>query len=216
MEMKTIPNYPNYAATTDGRIYSYFKKGFLSPHKASRNAIVILSFDGVKFCKTVSQLIFKTFNNRTVEGVSHIDGDKYNNNLENLREISKKELSEIAVKAKIQKIKKRKIYQDKNIPIYRVDIVTHELSIIKRSNCDEKEFQEIQRSATNSYRRIISHRGGLFFYDGEKEELVKEIKARIQSNKLLLISMDRYNPFISMVKSHIKKQQKYLEILEKI
>lgn len=52
MEMKQIPDYPNYAVTKDGRVWSYNTNKFLVPYLTKKNIVVInLSVEGISFKK---------------------------------------------------------------------------------------------------------------------------------------------------------------------
>ena len=86
--MKDIPNYENkYAATEDGRIYSYRKKGFLKPWLSAKGYLFVVLYKngrGKKFL--VHRLIAETFldNPNELPQVNHIDQCKTNNCVSNL------------------------------------------------------------------------------------------------------------------------------------
>ena len=86
--MKDIPNYENkYAATEDGRIYSYRKKDFLKPWLSAKGYLSVELYKngrGKKFL--VHRLIAETFldNPNELPQVNHIDEDKTNNCVSNL------------------------------------------------------------------------------------------------------------------------------------
>ena len=86
--MKDIKGYKGrYAATKDGRIYSYYLKGFLSP-KVDKGGylMVCLQKNGQKKYFQVHRLIAETYisNPDNLETVNHKDGVKNNNNINNL------------------------------------------------------------------------------------------------------------------------------------
>lgn len=83
--MKEIPGYNGqYLATEDGRIWSIKKQDFMTPYADQKGYYRIHMPDGIK---TVHRLIALTFipNPDNLETVDHIDEDKTNNSVSNLR-----------------------------------------------------------------------------------------------------------------------------------
>lgn len=202
MEMKIIQDYPNYAVTIDGRVYSFRRKRFIYCQHQQSGLVVMLSYDGIRFAKYVRRLVFEAFNGYSPEIVRHKDGDIFNNNIENLVGMSRFELNKI-INNRPRKAKS----------ICRVEIATGKLDIIenRKNNKDNTKIkQAVQRKSLTS--------GGYFYYyPDKKDDLIKEIKAHIYSDELTLNSLlmsDKYNPFIPIVKKHIKLNKKYIEILE--
>lgn len=205
MEMKQIPDYPNYAVTRDGRVWSYNRNKFVYRYPSSTGHIVSLWYEGLKFMKHVRRLVFEAFNGCVPEVVTHKDGNIFNNNIENLIGMTRSEASKIISKNLIRKVK----------PICRVEIATGKLDIVEIRKKD-KNYVKIHQAVT---RKSLTTGGCFYYYPDEKGELIAEISAHIHSNELTLnglLLQDKYNPFIPVVKKHIRTNKNYLEILEKI
>jgi hypothetical protein len=86
--MKDIKDYEGrYAATKDGHIFSYYLKGFLSLKTDKDGYLgVCLQKDGVKKHFQVHRLVAITYldNPKELPTINHIDGNKSNNNVDNL------------------------------------------------------------------------------------------------------------------------------------
>jgi hypothetical protein len=60
MEMKSIPDYPNYAVTRDGRVWSYISNKFIKPRVSKENSVIVnLNFEGIRFRRNVARLVFR-------------------------------------------------------------------------------------------------------------------------------------------------------------
>lgn len=90
--MRDIPGYEGlYAATEDGRIWSYRRKKFLKPGKGKDGYLyVILCKDGKPKTYRIHRLVAETYlpNPLNLPQVNHLDEDKTNNALPNLEWIS--------------------------------------------------------------------------------------------------------------------------------
>ncbi|WP_271328053.1 HNH endonuclease [Lactococcus muris] len=201
MEIRQIPNYPDYGATKDGRIYSYITNKFLKRRVNRGRYMVILFYDNLPFTKIVSRLVFETFHGYAPECVTHIDGNGFNSRLENLKGMTKAELNK---KTHIG----RKHPNRKNI--IRVNIATREIEI-QEISYKTKDYIRIHNALSGHQ---ITSGGYLYFYEGEKERLVKEISARIKSNTIYLNYTDNHDPFRNYVRCQTKRNKMYLEILE--
>lgn len=93
--MKNIPGYEGlYAATEDGQIWSYKTQKFLKLGKGGRGYLYVnLSKDGNIKTYTVHRLIALTYisNPDNLLEVDHIDRNKSNNSVENLRWVTHSE-----------------------------------------------------------------------------------------------------------------------------
>lgn len=79
----------DYYVTDDGRVYSDVSKKFLSPQldKNGYEKVVMTSTDGKRHRYSVHRLVMENFNpveNMSQLQVNHKDGNKRNNNLDNL------------------------------------------------------------------------------------------------------------------------------------
>ena len=96
-EMKTIPNFPDYSITKDGRIWSKPRKDssshiqggiWIKPRKYSRHKYlyVILYANTRKHTCKIHRLVLETYVGLCPEGMEcrHLDGNPANNKLENL------------------------------------------------------------------------------------------------------------------------------------
>ena len=83
-----IQDYPNYLIYRDGRIYNNKRKRFLHPSKGSKGYIYVhLSNKGKGYTFRLHRLLATHYiaNPNNYPMVDHIDGNKENNSIENLR-----------------------------------------------------------------------------------------------------------------------------------
>lgn len=200
MEMKPIPDYPNYAVTKDGRVWSYNRNKFLRPVNGDWGRYVVLSIQGMRFLRFVSRLVFTAFNGYEPERLYYKDGNCFNPHLDNLEGMTRVELN-------------KKIHTGKVCPrapkIFRVNIATGEKDSIKIRPKDEG-YVRIHKALQ---RRSLTSCGYLYYYEGEKHKLINEIKAHIKTDYLALESAESRDR-ITQIKNHIAKNKKYLELLE--
>lgn len=94
-EIKLIPNYEDYGATKNGKIWSYKSKRYLKPGKDKDGYLrVILCKDGKRKGFSVHRLVLMTWepiDNYCDMQVNHKDENKGNNSLENLEWVTLKE-----------------------------------------------------------------------------------------------------------------------------
>ena len=98
-EITDIPGFPNYGADKKGNIYSYnYRRGgemkMLKPQKHTEGySIVTLFADGKQKVCYVHRLIAKTFipNTKNKKMLDHINHDKKDNRVENLRWVPRQE-----------------------------------------------------------------------------------------------------------------------------
>ena len=89
-----IENYPNYLIYEDGRVWSKWSKGrFLKPIKVAKYLGYNLCINGEKKILKIHRLIAIHYipNPLNKKIVDHKDGNKYNNNINNLRWVSSSE-----------------------------------------------------------------------------------------------------------------------------
>ncbi len=96
IQVKTIPRFPDYAITRDGRVWSKPRKSFqgdtlkgrwLNLYRDSYDYFqVSLQKKGKRTCRLVSRLVLETFVGFRPLGMQcrHLDGNNQNNRLDNL------------------------------------------------------------------------------------------------------------------------------------
>jgi len=100
-ELKYIAEYPRYAATEDGKIYSFHTDRFLKPIKKPNGYMCLsLSKHGKVRQILVHRIIASLFCNKPpgLNQVNHIDGNKTNNHSLNLEWVTAKQNNEHAIK----------------------------------------------------------------------------------------------------------------------
>ena len=210
MEMKQIPDYPNYAVTRDGRVWSYNRNRFMSLYVEKPGRLCVkLWVNGIRFAKVVHKLVFETFYQRYTDVVIHKDGDFTNNNLNNLIGFNRSVWNASLARKKIlpEALTSKHIVQ--------VDISNKKVEVIKMPKSGTTEYHRIRSAVKTKGRRTINSDGCLYFIVGEKQELIAEILARIKANQLYLNQVDHLT-FTTCVKNHIHRFEKYLEVLQTI
>ena len=89
-----INDYPNYLIYEDGRVYSKKRKHFLKPKvRKDGYSQVILSKNNKVYCRTIHRLVALHYipNTDNKPQVDHIDRNKQNNNISNLRWVTHQE-----------------------------------------------------------------------------------------------------------------------------
>lgn len=203
MEIRQIPDYPNYGVTRDGRVWSYKTNKFLSPYKKEWGYQVGLSFEGHCFYKLVHRIVFQAFHGFEPERVRHKDGNLYNNSIDNLIEVTASDITKTAQKTRKSRYKKI---------IYQIDTQTGVKTVFEKKdkNMDYSGISHVLEKNPQA----ITCKGYMYFYEGKKNKLINDIKGRIRSNELTLLYTDPYSPFRKVVQNHIERYEKYLEILE--
>lgn len=206
MEMKQIPDYPNYAVTRDGRVWSYNTNKFLVPYLTKKNIVVInLSFEGISFKKSLSRIVFVTFHGYEPEIVRHKDNNPNNNCIENLEGISKEEhLKRLGNASNFKNQKRREMIKlnpetgGREVVVYPYKSTEYDCAL---KCCNFKR---------------LTFRGNLYFYPERKDQLMDEIIKRIRLNDLYISSHPEDIRGKYACKRRITENKKYLEILEKI
>lgn len=87
-----IPSHPDYAVSRTGEVYSAKTNKILKAHIEQGYARVAIRDNGREYKHKVHRLVAITYidNNDSLPQVNHIDGDKLNNNVDNLEWVSAK------------------------------------------------------------------------------------------------------------------------------
>lgn len=136
-EMKPIPGYSGYQATTDGRIWSDKRQRFLTSHSNEAGyTIVSLSVDGKAKKSSVHRLVALTFlpnpDPSLYTDIDHIDEDPANNRLENLAWITHQENTAKAQAKKVGVPKYRFAVGAYNIKTGKLEFVEKTAAAIAR------------------------------------------------------------------------------------
>ena len=92
--MKPIKGFEDYAITENGEVYSYKSSKWLKLRKHRDGYLVVhLRKDGKMYYKLVHRLVCETFIGEIPKGyeIDHIDTNRLNNNINNLRIVTRKE-----------------------------------------------------------------------------------------------------------------------------
>lgn len=207
MEIRQIPDYPNYGATKDGRIFSYYTNKFLKVKKQPRCAQVMLTFEGLTFWKTVGRLVFIAFYGYEPECITYRDGDVYNTRLDNLVETTR------AFVARWSYYKKEKMATRESLKFCKVNPETSELEIVAPRPKSPEYLAAMQCSR---YKRI-TYKGFIYYKVGKKEELITSLQYRIRHNNWLIESVEIAIPIPRWkLKKFNSDNQKYIEVLKGI
>lgn len=94
VKWRKIPGYTKYKVSDDGRVWSAYKKGELKQHVGKKDGYVRVPLckDGKRDAMLVHRLVAIVFlGERSNKSVNHIDGNKENNHLINLKWVSSSE-----------------------------------------------------------------------------------------------------------------------------
>jgi hypothetical protein len=155
---KDIKNFEGlYKISDNGRVKSLHKKRhiFLKPRLSHDGYLrVSLSKNGKRYEKRVHQIVIKHFGNKNIkETVNHIDGNKENNNINNLEYCTRKENMKHAYKLGLKKIVDNSILNDKEVREIRKMYKSHSkefggIALSKKYNVSIATILRIIRKAT--------------------------------------------------------------------
>nr|QBK85481.1 MAG: HNH endonuclease [Marseillevirus LCMAC101] len=111
--MRKIPEYENYYATRNGKIYSMFTKKYLKKASLGKYDGVQLYKEGKGKTLTVHRLVASAYlpNPNDLPEVNHKDGNKRNNRVDNLEWRTRKGNASHARETGIMKFHKKAVYQ---------------------------------------------------------------------------------------------------------
>lgn len=93
-EVKPIKGYPNYAVTSDGKVYNVKTNLEKSPGKDGKGYLKVdLYYSGKRRTFRIHRLVADAFlpEDPTRTDINHIDGNKHNNKLSNLERVTRSE-----------------------------------------------------------------------------------------------------------------------------
>jgi len=125
MNYKEVEVYSNYIIYEDGRVWTKYYKKFLKKQIDKYGYVtILLRQNGKSFRTTLHRLLARHFitNPQNLPHVDHIDRNKLNNNLDNLRWVSFSENNFNKNLRKTNKLGLRYIHKVKNKNLYRIVI----------------------------------------------------------------------------------------------
>ena len=102
MKIKNVIGYEGvYAVSEEGRVFNLKRGVEITPHDIGGYLCVKLRIDNKIKNYRVHRLVFEAFKGRIISNlvIDHIDGDKHNNHISNLRQISSRENTNIGILA---------------------------------------------------------------------------------------------------------------------
>lgn len=86
MEMRVVPSFPNYAATSDGRIFNvaYGMRRVMGFRHEDGYQVVTMRKDGKRKDVKIHRLVLEAFFGPSTKVARHLDGDPQNNAISNL------------------------------------------------------------------------------------------------------------------------------------
>jgi hypothetical protein len=184
MPVKTLTDFPDYAISPDGTVYSYKRKTSkpLSPRNINGYDTVVLTADGKQYVRYIHKLVAQELiynddpENKTQ--VIHKDGNKKNNDYSNLMWVKKGEGARRYFQT--NEVRRNKFKESQSVPGEIFDETTP-----FQTNNDETKNQatDIQLTAkanhlTNNIEAIKRH------YNKELTKLDQEYKKQIQQLKI--------------------------------
>jgi hypothetical protein len=184
LKLYPIPDYPNYGITKEGHVYSYKAKLMTSIHLSKNktgNCVSILDKDGKNRNVNLQALVAKTFikneNPDTHTTVMHIDGDRFNNNVKNLKWCTLGELTSQRKKiADAAKKKPKKETKDDSSSDSEIDIKTKKVATKKKPS---KKVIVVDLSDSDSEQKKVSTKSD----DSETPKKVSKKKVVEKSTK---------------------------------
>lgn len=87
MDLREIPGFPNYLVTKDGRVWSIRSKKWLKPWITDGYLLLRLCLQGSAKTYKIHRLVLEAYVGPCPEGMEcrHLDGDRVNNHLDNLK-----------------------------------------------------------------------------------------------------------------------------------
>lgn len=184
LKLTPIPGYSNYGITKEGQVYSYKKNILTSQHpdkSKSSMCVSILGDDGKSRNVNIQVLLATTFikndNPDTHKSVMHIDGDRFNNNVKNLKWCTLGELTSQRKKiADAAKKKPKKETKDDSSSDSEIDIKTKKVATKKKPS---KKVIVVDLSDSDSEQKKVSTKSD----DSETPKKVSKKKVVEKSTK---------------------------------
>ena len=195
-ELREIPGFPRYKASTEGRIFSYTnpkKPKVLRPSlDGSGYPIVALMKDGKRYTKKVARLVAETFipNPQNKPCVDHIDTQKTNSSKCNLRWVtySENSLNKITHARLTKRLQELAVERSFTVYVYdkeynQVSAFTSTASAAKELGISQGNLSSCCMGSLPTYKSLI------WSYDPEltpekREELLRQSKDKFIKNRL--------------------------------
>jgi len=166
LKLTDIPGYSNYGITKDGQVYSYKANKLTSQHldkSKTSMCVSILGDDGKSRNINMQVLLATTFiknnNPDTHKSVMHIDGDRFNNKLSNLKWCTQGELTSQRKKIAIEKMKQSDnsdSSEDKKLKVSKKATKKKEADSDSDSSIDIKTKKVVKKKDTDSDTNKVS------------------------------------------------------------
>ena len=175
--------YPHYAVTREGRVYSLYSKKFLSENKINAGyKAATLCDNGFRKEELVHRLVAKAFipNPLNLPCVNHIDGDKLNNNVSNLEWCTHQENTQHAMETGLRR--KEVINEYRNVP----DHIAVQICEMLEEGSRNKDICEMFNI---SHEMVSGIKAGRYYKDISKDFNFRKIPSsnRISETKVIKI-----------------------------
>ena len=194
---------------SDGSIYRTDKEKFLTPWKNNGGYLNIhICYNGIEIRKSVHQLVAETFieNPENKPQINHIDGNKENNNVENLEWVTQNENMKHAHDTRLATSKQA---DECHFSKYTRKQVTRACKEIERDNLSMKEISKLTGIPLKTLYEI---RSGKIWNSISKNFKFPKRKYKEPDSKMIGIS----HKTEKKIKKMIKEGYKYREIAKKL
>lgn len=164
-----IENYPDYHVSKDGRVYSFKSKKWLKPRVKKNGYLQVnLSWNGKQNEKSIHRLVAKAYlpNPLKLPCVMHLDDDRINNHISNLRWATHQEnMKDQDSKGRQAKGEHHGMYGNGSLitgdkhGMFGVRLLGEKNPNAKLSNIQRTEIQHKYKTGTYSHRKLAVEYG---------------------------------------------------------